>query len=93
MIRPWIHPSVAAALALAALLVLMPPAAAQGVDPKAAEAHRKEDIAKHRAIAAAHETAARCLESGQKESACHEALRKACQGIAVGRYCGMRHSH
>ena len=44
-------------------------------------------------IAAAHETAARCLEAGGKESTCHDALRKACEGIAVGRYCGMKHSH
>ncbi len=62
------------------------PAAAQ--DP-----HRRDDIARHRAIAAAHDAAARCLEGGQKESACHDALRKACEGIAVGRYCGMKHSH
>lgn len=78
---------------LATLLVLAAPVAAQTSASKADDAHRKEDIAKHRAIAAAHESAARCLEQGQKESACHEALRKACQGIAVGRYCGMKHSH
>jgi len=55
--------------------------------------HRQGDIGRHRAMAAAHETAARCLERGEKESVCHEALRKACQGLAVGRYCGMKHSH
>lgn len=65
------------------------PAGAQG----ALDAHRREDVARHRAISVAHEAAARCLESGQKESACHDALRKACEGIAVGRYCGMKHSH
>lgn len=59
----------------------------------AADAHRRDDIARHRAIAAAHETAARCLEAGQPESDCHAALRKACEGLAVGRYCGMKHSH
>ncbi len=55
--------------------------------------HRRDDVARHRVIAAAHEAAARCLERGDKESTCHDALRKACQGIAVGRYCGMKHSH
>ncbi len=59
----------------------------------AADAHRKEDIAKHRQMAHAHEEAAKCLESGEKESVCQERLREACKGIAVGRYCGMRHAH
>jgi hypothetical protein len=44
-------------------------------------------------MARAHEEAAKCLESGEKESVCHERLREACKGIAVGRYCGMRHAH
>lgn len=70
------------------------PAQAGAAAPAAVQdPHRRDDIVRHRAIAAAHETAARCLEGGQKESACHEALRKACEGIAVGRYCGMKHSH
>jgi len=68
------------------------PAAAGGATKQDAE-HRQSDIGRHRAIATAHEAAARCLERGEKESSCHEALRKACQGIAVGRYCGMKHSH
>ena len=55
--------------------------------------HRREDIARHRQMARAHEEAARCLESGQPEKACHERLRETCKGIAVGQYCGMRHSH
>jgi hypothetical protein len=58
---------------------------------KSDDKHRLEDIAKHRRIAQAHEQAARCLEAGEKESACHDKLRTACQGIAVGKYCGMRH--
>lgn len=57
----------------------------------AEEAHRKEDIAKHRQMAQAHDEAARCLERGEKESLCQERLQAACKGIAVGRYCGMRH--
>ncbi len=67
-------------------------AAAKGGD-KGDDAHRKEDIAKHRQMARAHEDAARCLESGEKEGVCQERLRAACSGIAVGRYCGMRHAH
>lgn len=57
------------------------------------DAHRKDDIGKHRQISRAHAEAAQCLEGGEKESVCHERLRAACQGIAVGRYCGMRHAH
>ncbi|MCX8004981.1 MAG: hypothetical protein N2688_08500 [Burkholderiaceae bacterium] len=62
-------------------------------DRAAAEAHRRADIARHRQMARAHEDAARCLEAGEKEAVCHERLREACKGIAVGRYCGMRHEH
>jgi hypothetical protein len=72
------------------------PAAAAAPAPAAAapvDAHRRDDIAKHRAIAAAHDAAARCLESGRPEGECQQALRRACEGIAVGRYCGMKHSH
>ena len=93
---------------IAAIVVILVPAwtsgaSAQGTssapskaaaDAKAADdGHRKEDIAKHRQMARAHEEAARCLESGEKESVCQERLRAACTGIAVGRYCGMRHAH
>ncbi len=55
--------------------------------------HRRNDIARHRQMARAHQDAARCLEGGEKESTCQERLREACKGIAVGRYCGMRHDH
>lgn len=57
------------------------------------DAHRKEDVRKHRQMARAHEEAAQCLEGGEKETVCHERLRSACQGVAVGRFCGMRHAH
>lgn len=60
--------------------------------PKA-EAHRNEDVARHRQMAKAHEEAARCLEAGTAEKQCHERLREMCKGIAVGQYCGMRHAH
>ena len=53
----------------------------------------KEDIAAHRAIAAAHEKAAKCLESGKPEKECHAHLATECKAIAIGKYCGMRHRH
>jgi len=53
----------------------------------------KEDIKRHRAMAAAHEAAAKCLESGQAEKACLEKLRQDCKGLGIGKYCGMRHQH
>lgn len=54
---------------------------------------RKEDIARHRAMAAAHEAAAKCLEAGKKESVCNQELQAACKGLAIGKYCGMKHAH
>lgn len=53
----------------------------------------KEDIARHRAMAAAHEGAAKCLESGKKEDVCMAELQTACKGLAIGKSCGMRHAH
>jgi hypothetical protein len=55
--------------------------------------HRKKDITKHRTIALAHENAAKCLEGGKPEKVCQEELRKACTGLAIGKYCGMKHEH
>lgn len=69
------------------------PAPAKPAAPGKADAHRAEDIAKHQQMAQAHAEAARCLEAGKAESACQEALRAACKGIAIGQYCGMRHGH
>ena len=57
------------------------------------DAERKEDAARHRAMADAHEAAAKCLESGQPEKVCAAELAKACKGLAIGKYCGMRHAH
>ena len=54
---------------------------------------KKEDIQRHRAMAAAHDAAAKCLESGKKEDVCGKELQAACKGLAVGKYCGMRHVH
>ncbi len=51
------------------------------------------DVARHRAIAAAHTAAAQCREAGKGEDACTKALQAACKGIAIGKYCGMKHEH
>lgn len=53
----------------------------------------KEDIAKHRAMAVAHEAAAKCLEAGKKEAVCLAELQVACKGIAIGKFCGLKHQH
>lgn len=53
----------------------------------------KEDAQRHRAMAAAHEAAAKCLESGKKEDVCSKDLQAACKGLAIGKYCGMKHEH
>lgn len=53
----------------------------------------KEDIQRHRAMAAAHEAAAKCLESGKKDDVCEKELQAACKGLAIGKNCGMKHSH
>lgn len=61
------------------------------VDPALEAAHTKEDVRRHRLMAAAHEAAARCQESGKDEDVCNAELAKACKGIAYGKYCGMKH--
>ncbi len=82
--KVWIVIAMALALPLAAI--------AQKKDDKDA-AHLKQDISAHRTIAAAHEAAAKCLESGKPEKECHAQLAKDCGKLAVGKYCGMRHRH
>ena len=62
-------------------------------DDKHGDKETKEDIARHRAMAAAHESAAKCLESGKKEEVCGKELQAACKGLAIGKYCGMKHEH
>ena len=81
-------------------LALAGPALAQTARPAAPAAppaplsdHAKQDILKHRAMAAAHESAARCFEAGKPESTCHAELEIACTGLALGKLCGMRHEH
>lgn len=53
----------------------------------------EQDIARHRAMAEAHESAAKCLESGKKPDQCTKELQAACKGLALGKYCGMKHVH
>ncbi len=53
----------------------------------------KKDAQRHRAMAAAHDGAAKCLESGKKHDQCQKDLQAACKGLAIGKYCGMKHEH
>jgi hypothetical protein len=63
------------------------------VHAQESDKERKEDIQRHRAMAAAHDAAAKCLESGKKEDVCGKELQAACKGLAVGKYCGLKHVH
>ncbi|MFC3149358.1 hypothetical protein [Piscinibacterium candidicorallinum] len=81
----------AACAAVAAASAFAQAPAAPKTSPK--DAHKAETIAQHRAMAKAHEDAAKCLESGKSEEQCHEQLRKDCKGLGIGRFCGLRHSH
>ena len=65
--------------------------ARSAVDPAKEAEHTKEDVKRHRTMAAAHEAAAKCQESGKDEDYCMAELAKACKGIAYGKYCGMKH--
>jgi hypothetical protein len=53
----------------------------------------KKDAQRHRAMAVAHEAAAKCLESGKNPVQCQKDLQAACKGLAIGKYCGMKHEH
>jgi len=53
----------------------------------------QEDIERHRQMAAAHSAAAQCLQVGRKPDDCARELQTACKGLALGKYCGMRHAH
>jgi hypothetical protein len=59
--------------------------------PAALNQETLDDIAKHEAIAAAHTAAAKCLREGKPDAVCESALLGACKGIAIGRFCGMKH--
>lgn len=74
-------------------LAICPHAFAQDKPKQPSPEAIKRDIADHRALAQVHENAARCLEAGKSEKECHDQLAKACKGIGIGKYCGMRHRH
>jgi 2-keto-3-deoxy-L-rhamnonate aldolase RhmA len=57
------------------------------------EKELKEDIERHRAMATAHGKAAQCLEAGKEPKVCMAELQAACKGLAIGKYCGMKHAH
>ena len=77
------------ALILAPLLAFAAVANAQGHSDK----ETKADVDRHRAMAVAHEAAAKCLESGKDHGQCQKDLQAACKGLAIGKYCGMKHAH
>lgn len=85
-----------AALLFAALsLSVLPVAQAHDHDGKDSHTDKdlKVDIERHQAMAAAHQAAAQCLASGKGHSVCQKELLAACKGLAIGKYCGMRHAH
>ena len=85
--RLWIQ-----ALLLGCFLVLAPPAVGQEKSAKTDDpAHAKAAANDHRAMAEAHLSAAKCLESGKPEKDCHAQLAKDCKGLGIGKYCGMKH--
>jgi hypothetical protein len=85
MKKPLLASLIAAPLLLAAAL-----AHAQNAH---SDKEIKADIERHRAMAAAHEAAAKCLESGKGHDTCQKELQAACKNLAIGKYCGMRHAH
>ena len=86
------HRAILAATLMAAILVAAPVVAAEKTKAHGA-AEAKKDIADHRAMAEAHLNAAKCFEAGKPEKECHAQLAKDCKGLAIGKYCGMKHSH
>lgn len=72
------------------LLLACAIAQAQGVH---SDKETKEDIERHRAMAAVHEAAAQCLASGKAHETCQKELQSACKGLGVGKYCGLKHAH
>ncbi len=78
---------------LLALMLLAQVATFSIAADKHSSKETQEDIAKHRAMAAAHEGAAKCLEAGKKEDVCTKELQTACKGLAIGKFCGMKHEH
>lgn len=57
------------------------------------DAHARTDMERHRAMAKAHEAAAQCLAAGRDHEQCQKQLQADCKGLALGKFCGMRHAH
>lgn len=89
MIFKQIRPLTGVLSSLVALFFIANSALAQAHS----EAETKKDIQRHKAMAAAHEGAAKCLESGKKHEICEKELQTACKGLGIGKNCGMRHEH
>lgn len=81
-----------ATLAAMLLTCLFAGASAWAADVKLSK-DALQDIERHRAMAQAHEAAAKCLESGKSDDVCEAQLRQSCQGLAIGKFCGMKHEH
>lgn len=79
--------------AVPSVLALVLSAGMSAAHAQHADKEIKEDIARHRAMAAAHEGAAKCLEAGKKDEVCEKELQASCKGLAIGKYCGMKHVH
>jgi hypothetical protein len=75
--------------ALSAMFLVVGTASAQAHT----DAEIKKDIQRHKAMAAAHEGAAKCLESGKQYDACMKELQTTCKGLGIGKHCGLRHEH
>ena len=58
---------------------------------QALDQHTLQDVQRHRAMAQAHEAAAKCLESGKKDEVCEKELQLSCKGLGIGKFCGMKH--
>ncbi len=86
-------PSALMVAVLIAVALMALPAGAAEKNKAHGAAEAKKDIADHRAMAEAHLNAAQCFEAGKSEKVCHEQLAKDCKGLAIGKYCGMKHSH
>lgn len=78
-------------LALATLATLAGSASVYAADAPNLNQETLDDIAKHEKIAAAHAEAAKCLRAGKPDDVCESALRQACKGVAIGKFCGMKH--
>jgi F0F1-type ATP synthase gamma subunit len=57
------------------------------------DAATRQDISRHRAMAQAHENAAKCLDAGKSDEQCEKQLLLECKGLGIGKFCGMKHTH